>query len=126
MNGLGSDSEHNGIGIGFIGNTGPGHDSQNQIYQFFNKLYINPLNNLGKVFRETRIADISGDNPINLNFLGDPELPVWTGDFDDLSINYNPGTLPLDKIHWKLLSTKGCQMKNKPLCVYIKKTKYMV
>jgi len=96
INGTGIDNDHKGIGIGFIGNTGSGSgNSYNQCYQFFDHLYINPLFNLGKIFIETRIADFDSGPMQSLNFLGDPELPVWTASLSNLAIQVNPNTLTI-------------------------------
>ena len=76
------------------------------------------MNNLGKVFRETRIADITGDDPINLNFLGDPELPVWTDELTDLAINVNPGSLTIGENTLEVTITGLSNEEQALVCIY--------
>ena len=83
INGAGPGIEDVGIGIGFIGNVGDGHNNPQQVETFFQYLYDDPMYNLGKIFNETRIARFGEEYVKNLNFLGDPELPVWTEEVDE-------------------------------------------
>jgi hypothetical protein len=94
LTGSGIDNEHNGIAIAYIGNSGLGEAHEyGQGYKFFYSLYEIPKVNLGKIFKETRKASTQKSYLKKLNFLGDPELPVWTDSLSDLAIQTIPGSL---------------------------------
>jgi hypothetical protein len=120
----GSDNENNiGMAIGFIGNSGFGYsNSQNQCTTFFQSLYITPVINLGKAFNESRNSiDHEYGYPIkrNLNFLGDPELPVWTHYHGTpLSIQVNPSSLTTGKQDIEVIVSGLAYYNEAYVCLY--------
>ena len=119
INGSGIDDNHKGIGIAYIGNSGLGFgDAFEQGFNFFKYTYDSPLINLGKIFIEARNGHDGSNDMKNLNFLGDPELPVWTAEPDELSIIHNPGSLTIGENSLEITITGLSDEEEAMVCIY--------